>query len=86
MMYILTQAEYDELVAQRQQKLRLSEKKLQDLCTKIAETMPIKWSFSSSGRRDATVQPWGCVLTGSQIHCDDCPVQEICPAPKDYSQ
>lgn len=41
MQYLLTQEEYDALRARQQHEI--STKKLQKLCTKIADTMPVKW-------------------------------------------
>jgi hypothetical protein len=73
MQYILTEQEYDELVTTKKNKLALQEKELQELCTKIADTMPMRTEAS----------PWGCVLTvesnGGEWYCDECPVQTICP-------
>lgn len=84
-MYILTEAEYRDLKAQQQRELGLSTKKLQELCTKIANTMPVKWGW---GEPDP--KPWGCMLTakneGEEWYCDQCPVQSICPAPQCYSK
>ena len=85
MQYILTQEEYDVLTARRERALQLSEKKLQDLCTRIANEMPVKWGWS----RLEEPKPWGCMLTkeDGEWYCDSCPVQDICPYPhKDYSK
>jgi len=78
MMYILTEEELQALKAQ-QKSIRLENtKKLQALCTKIADEMPIKWSW---GGPDKIVQPWGCIKTkGSDWYCDQCPVHDICPS------
>lgn len=85
MQYILTEQEYNELVTTKKAKLALEEKELQELCTKIADTMPIFfWE-----RKEAS--PWHCVLTadanGNEWYCDECPVQKICPKPyKNWSR
>jgi len=76
MQYILTQEEYDALRKKQQHELTLSKGKLQKLCTKIADTMPVKWGWS----KDEEAKPWGCILTNEhEWYCDSCPVQEICP-------
>jgi hypothetical protein len=82
MKYILDQAEFDALKSEQKRKRQISDKKLQDLCTKIANEMPVKFW----GREEAT--PWGCKITDTdEWYCDECPVQEICPhEQKSYSQ
>jgi hypothetical protein len=87
MQYILTEEEYQALRSKQQHDLALSRNKLQILCTKIANEMPVKWGWS----KDEEAKPWGCILTraneGNEWYCDSCPVQEICPNPnKDYSK
>lgn len=85
MQYILTQEEYDALTARRGRELQLSEKKLQHLCTRIANEMPVKWGWS----KREELKPWGCILTSKdeEWYCDSCPVQDICPYPdKLYSK
>lgn len=87
MMYLLTQAEYDKLTYTKEAKSKLSDKKLQELCTRIADTMPINCNFPKQKDR-----PWGCKITAENLHgnewyCDNCPVQEICPhEDKEYSK
>ena len=75
MMYILTPDEYHSLV--NRPHLNISKEQLQELCTKICDTMPIKLSWCE------LVQPWGCILTpvpgDYENYCDECPVQTICP-------
>jgi hypothetical protein len=78
MMYILTEKEYNDLVNKRA-KVELGDtKKLQKLCTKIANEMPVKWGWGG-----ADPKPWGCFITavekGEEWFCDTCPVQSICP-------
>ena len=80
MQYLLTQEEYDALRACREHEIKLSRAKLQKLCTKIADTMPVKRSWDPK----AEPSPWGCILTAEkngegEHYCDNCPVQEICP-------
>lgn len=75
MQYILNENEYDELVTTKRNKIAIDNKKLQTLCSKIADEMPIVWGWGSQEPR-----PWGCILTQEQEwYCDQCPVQEICP-------
>lgn len=83
MQYILTQAEYDELKRKQSLQLELSEKKLQALCTKIADAMPVTWGWGGPDPK-----PWGCKLSAEdEWYCDKCPVQDICPSDeKDWSK
>ena len=86
MQYVLTQEEYDELRAKQTLDLGMQKDRLQTLCTLIADTMPVKWGWS----KDEEPKPWGCVLTAAKYHdewyCDSCPVQDICPADKEWSK
>lgn len=83
MQYILDQAEYDALKRQQEHSIKLSKDKLQALCTKIANEMPVAW-----GNGPADHKPWGCILSDNiGWYCDDCPAQSICPYPyKEWSQ
>jgi hypothetical protein len=86
MKYILSQKEYDALRAEQTEKIKLSRDKLQKLCTKIANEMPVVWGWNGDDPK-----PWGCIITaedkGDEWYCDQCPVQEICPSPrKEYSK
>jgi hypothetical protein len=76
MQYILSQQEYDELRSIQKRRIALSDKRLQTLCTKIADTMPVKWGWETPD----VAKPWGCILSvDHEWYCDQCPVQEICP-------
>lgn len=85
MMYILTQEEMDSLKQEQASKIRLSEKKLQALCTKICDTMPVVWGWGGPDPK-----PWGCIYSiehDEEWYCDKCPVQEICPSvDREYSK
>lgn len=92
MQYILTEEEYKELKAAQELNVMVNKKKLQRLCTKIANTMPIfYWN-----KKEAEI--WGCIhneeiesdkwedvtkpgkeVMYSSEYCDECPVQDICP-------
>jgi len=85
MQYILTEEEYRALreKATRASKFP-SDKALQELCTKIADTMPIKRRWDPKGEPT----PWVCKLSKNEDmrdanmgYCDQCPVQDICPHP-----
>ena len=84
MQYILTQEEYDALKAKQEHDLKISQKALQELCTRIANEMPVKWGWNTKEE----AKPWGCILTmEGEWYCDKCPVQKICPHPhKDWSK
>lgn len=78
MQYILSEEEYKELQrqAKRPQLVTISKAKLQTLCTKIANEMPISVSWN----KPRPPEPWGCILTQDyEYYCDECPVQTICP-------
>ena len=84
MQYILTEEEYKTLKSKQNYEIELSKKKLQTLCTKIANEMPVvvrRWDSPDP-------KPWGCKITieenseygNDEWYCDKCPVQEICPS------
>lgn len=94
MQYILTEEEYQALKKKQILEIDMQKKKLQKLCTKIANTMPIFYW----GNKEARI--WGCIrneynenvecldeddvprgveITMSSGYCDECPVQDICP-------
>ncbi|QAX97769.1 hypothetical protein ASswx1_124 [Aeromonas phage Asswx_1] len=92
MQYILTEEEYKELKAVQKRNVMDNKKQLQQLCTKIANTMPIFYW----GKEEADI--WGCIhneeidpdewedvtIPGKEVmhtsgYCDECPVQDICP-------
>jgi hypothetical protein len=85
MQYILTEQEYKDLkTIQTTAKLE-NTKKLQTLCSLIADKMPVDWTWGEPGEK-----PWGCILTRDKVYewyCDQCPVRDICPYPnKHYSK
>lgn len=82
MQYILSEAEYQEILELRSRKLSISHAKLGSLCTKIADTMPVTWTW---GPGKETPRPWGCIKTHDDWYCDQCPVSSICPLDKTYS-
>ena len=82
MQYILSQEEYDDLKNIKKKTIEMQEKKLQELCSKIANTMPAGVSWIGVDN------PWNCVLTVDyEWYCDSCPVVDICPHPyKEWSK
>lgn len=74
MQYLLTKEEYDKLLSRKEWAITLQKDKLQKLCTKIANEMPIKWGWGGSEHR-----PWGCIIGSDDWYCDSCPVITICP-------
>lgn len=84
MQFILTQEEYAALSNRAEARDKRMDKKFQALCSKIANEMPVKWEGWADTQEK---KPWGCYLTmKEEWYCDNCPVQEICPARKTYSQ
>lgn len=83
MRYLLDQDEYEALVKLGERRRDALQDTLQDLCTKVADHMPVKLSWS-----DKPPRPWGCILSGNgNSYCDECPVREVCPHPhKEYSK
>lgn len=74
MQYLLTEEEYQALKTKQQHDIKLSNDKLQALCTKIANEMPVLYWNNKEP------EIWGCILTEEYEHyCDECPVQKICP-------
>lgn len=85
MQYLLTKEEYDALVSRKTQALQLEKSKLQKLCTKICNEMPVMWE--GWGYKD--LKPWTCMLDAEEHdwYCDNCPVTAICPYPaQEYSK
>jgi hypothetical protein len=84
MQYILSEEEYRKLKSIQDIELAIQKKELQDLCTKIADTMPVIIEWSSDPE---VPKVWGCILTRKSGYCDRCPVRSICPCSyKDFSQ
>lgn len=81
MQYILSEEEYRKLTNNRinaleaRRQLTSLENKLQTLCTKVANEMPIMFWDNTKP------QPWGCILSKDcEWYCDECPVKDICPS------
>lgn len=82
MQYILSEEEYKALKAEQSYQMSLSKDKLQKLCTKIADTMPVSVAWIEGGP-----QPWKCVYSVDyEWYCDECPVRTICPGAKHWSK
>jgi len=87
MHYLLNEDEYKALALKGEWRtgLNVTEKRLQEICTRVANEMPIKWEW---GRNLNPPEPWGCILSKDyEWYCDQCPVQDICPEPhKEWSK
>lgn len=80
MQILLTESEYNELKAQKRERIAASKEDLQHICTLAANHIPVPprdWS------QDKTPRPWGCILDEGTNpgYCDACPVDAICPNP-----
>ena len=76
MQYLLTQDEYDELVARAQTAEQQAEAILFNLCKEVADHKPVVWGWS----RHEEPKPWGCIESRpGEWHCDSCPVRNVCP-------
>jgi hypothetical protein len=84
MQYLLTQEEHAKLTENRLRSDKQLRDWLQDLCSKVADHMPVKaWNWKEGD----TLLPYGCVLTTRNEYCDDCPVRSQCPNEfKQYSK
>ena len=75
MQYILSEEEYKDL-QRRATLINISPAQLQNLCTKIANEMPIIHNRS----KIHSPEPWRCMLTEPDGWCcNQCPVKTICP-------
>lgn len=87
MQYLLNQLEYDSLREQAEIGKRAPSKRdLQAFCTRVANEMPVRWTF---GAGKVEPKPWGCILTKTDVdwYCDQCPARRICPHPeKEFSK
>lgn len=85
MMYLLTEEEYQDLLQKKHEHIKLARTKLQNLCIKIADEMPVLWGW---GDNPDIPKPWGCILTKEtpsyEWYCDNCPVADICPNPNKH--
>lgn len=81
MQYILSQEEYDELVAKSKKLTDKAAEDLQKACTFIADNVPVKYW----GNDEARI--WGCIHTKDhEWYCDECPAEEMCPSRKSWSK
>lgn len=85
MQYILTETELNDLKDKARRAEHLpTPKQLQELCTKIADEMPVLWGW---GPGETTPVPWGCILSkATEWYCDECPVRKLCEHAKHYSK
>lgn len=86
MQYILSQEEYDNLLNKGKDREQQNIDVLQELCTMVADHMPIKNSWMDE---DDPMEPWRCILTVEdwEHYCDECPVRKLCPYKyKNYSK
>lgn len=102
MQYLLSEEEYGDLKKaadlgrrfEGQTIVHMTVKQLQSLCTKIADTLPVRWGWGEM----PDPKPWGCKITVERAatdegfnhpewYCNQCPVTQLCPHPgKEYSK
>lgn len=85
MQYLLTEQEYQGLLAKRESIAAEDAAKLQAFCTLAANHIPVARPW----RKDSTPAPWGCILDkkSNPGYCDYCPAQDVCPYPgKEWSK
>lgn len=78
MQYLLSESEYNALQDKAEVCRKLpNEKELQEFCTRVANEMPVQWTW---GDGKGKPKPWRCILTvKSEWYCDECPAQRLCP-------
>lgn len=73
MQYLLSEAEYQELMSRKEQSIQTKKEELQRICTLAAQHIPVQpydWVEEP--------KPWGCILgpaDQSPPYCDECPVR-----------
>ena len=76
MQYLLTEQEYNDLITRGKKAEEKQKEILQDLCTKVADHMPVLWGWS----KDEKPKVWQCIHSvEGEWYCDSCPVQKVCP-------
>ena len=77
MQYILTEAEYDNLLDTAKKASKSDTANLQAFCTRVANELPVYCGWG-----DALKRPWMCVLTEKkkEWYCDSCPARAVCPS------
>lgn len=95
MQYILTE---EEMQAIRDERAKLARipcrgdlvEALSNVCKMVATTMiPTEHSAFQRGPSPMGDRPYGCIHVNPNQgygYCDRCPVQGICPLPKEYSK
>lgn len=85
MKYLLDEGEYKELLNMGRERSKELDKKVQELCTMVADHVPVVRSWE----KDKPLRPWGCILSEANScgYCDECPASKLCPYPsKEFSQ
>lgn len=84
MQILLTEVEYNDLLAKKKERLATNNQELQQICTLAAKHIPVDCDWSD----DEKPRPWGCILDkdNNPGYCDDCPVSAICPNDKEWSK
>ena len=81
MQYILSEAEYKALKEKEKEIERRYRDILLGLCVTVSNNMPVKfWDNEET-------KIWGCIKTNEHHgYCDECPVNDVCPADKRWSK
>lgn len=77
MQYLLTKEEFEKLERVEVGQIVVNKNELQKLCELAANHVPVDRDWDINDK-----SPWGC--TGG--YCDECPSQNLCTKPKDYSK
>jgi endonuclease III len=76
MKYLLNEKEYQSLTQVGKELRKQYDETLFDLCRRVCNNEPVRWTW---GDGKDTPKPWGCIKDDEHWHCDECPVQNVCP-------
>lgn len=86
MQYILTEEEYNKLIADNAKKTFAAKRKFENLCQHVADHLPIKGTWGQ-WKDEPMKHPWGCIhSTTDEWYCDDCPMVDYCTMNKEFSK
>lgn len=85
MQYILTSEEYEELLRKGRMVEGTTQAIINELCMRVAENEPVDIVWGGKTH----TQAWGCRHSTKNKkcdYCDQCPSQEMCKLPKNWSK
>lgn len=86
MQYILTEKEYQEIVEYKEKELKEKDDIINKLCQDVCNYKPITGDWGK-WEEEPNKHPWGCIHSqDEEWYCDECPVQDYCSLPHNWSQ